>query len=184
MSVKYILYNPLSCNGKGTELAQKLTEIYKDDELKYCNMTQISGYGTFFDSISPESDIVLCGGDGTLNRFINDSDGYPYENPLYYYGTGSGNDFLRDLGKEQGCEPVRINEYVRNLPIVTVNGKSSRFINAIGYGIDGYCCEKGDELREKSDKPINYTSIAVKGLLFHFRPANAVINVDGRGVQL
>lgn len=81
MSVKYILYNPLSCNGKGTELAQKLTEIYKDDELKYCNMTQISGYGTFFDSISPESDIVLCGGDGTLNRFINDSDGYPYENP-------------------------------------------------------------------------------------------------------
>lgn len=93
MSVKYILYNPLSCNGKGTELAQKLTEIYKDDELKYCNMTQISGYGTFFDSISPESDIVLCGGDGTLNRFINDSDGYPYENPLYYYGTGSGNDF-------------------------------------------------------------------------------------------
>ena len=180
MSVKYILYNPLSCNGKGTELAQKLTEIYKDDELKYCNMTQISGYGTFFDSISPESDIVLCGGDGTLNRFINDSDGYPYENPLYYYGTGSGNDFLRDLGKEQGCEPVRINEYVRNLPIVTVNGKSSRFINAIGYGIDGYCCETGDELREKSDKPINYTSIAVKGLLFHFRPANAVINVDGR----
>ena len=102
MSVKYILYNPLSCNGKGTELAKKLTEIYKDDELKYCNMTQISGYGTFFDSISPESDIVLCGGDGTLNRFINDSDGYPYENPLYYYGTGSGNDFLRDLGKEQG----------------------------------------------------------------------------------
>ena len=180
MSVKYILYNPLSCNGKGTELAKKLAEIYKDDELKYCNMTQISGYGTFFDSISPESDIVLCGGDGTLNRFINDSDGYPYENPLYYYGTGSGNDFLRDLGMEQGCEPVRINEYVRNLPIVTVNGKSSRFINAIGYGIDGYCCEKGDELREKSDKPINYTSIAVKGLLFHFRPANAVINVDGR----
>ena len=87
---------------------------------------------------------------------------------------------MRDLGKEQGCEPVRINEYVRNLPIVTVNGKSSRFINAIGYGIDGYCCETGDELREKSDKPINYTSIAVKGLLFHFRPANAVINVDGR----
>jgi hypothetical protein len=48
MSVKYILYNPLSCNGKGTELAKKLAEIYKDDELKYCNMTQISGYGTFF----------------------------------------------------------------------------------------------------------------------------------------
>lgn len=180
MSVKYILYNPLSCNGKGTELAQKLTEIYKDDELKYCNMTQMSGYGKFFDSISSQSDIIVCGGDGTLNRFINDSEGYPYENPLYFYATGSGNDFMRDLGKEPGCEPIRINDYVRCLPTVTVNGNSSWFINAIGYGIDGYCCEVGDELRAKSDKNINYTSIAIKGLLFHFKPANAVITVDGK----
>lgn len=58
MSVKYILNNPLSCNGKGTELAQKLTEIYKDDELKYCNMTQISGYGTFLTVFRPKA--ILC----------------------------------------------------------------------------------------------------------------------------
>ena len=180
MSIKYILYNPLSGNGKGEELSKKLTDIYKDEELKYCNMTQITSYGKFFDSISPKSDIIICGGDGTLNRFIVDSEGYPYENPLYFYATGSGNDFMRDLGKEPGCEPIRINEYVKGLPTVTVNGKSSRFINAVGYGIDGYCCEVGDELRAKSDKPINYTSIAIKGLLFHFKPANAVITVDGK----
>lgn len=180
MSIKYILYNPLAGNGKGEEQAKKLTETYKNDELKYCNMTHITSYGAFFDSISPKSDIIICGGDGTLNRFINDSEGYPYENPLYFYATGSGNDFMRDLGKEPGCKPIPINEYVKGLPTVTVNGKSTLFINAIGYGIDGYCCEVGDELRKKSDKPINYTSIAIKGLLFHFKPANAVITVDGK----
>lgn len=180
MSTKYILYNPLAGNGKGEEQAKKLTETYKNDELKYCNMTHITSYGAFFDSISPKSDIIICGGDGTLNRFINDSESYPYENPLYFYATGSGNDFMRDLGKEPSCKPIPINEYVKGLPTVTVNGKSTLFINAIGYGIDGYCCEVGDELRKKSDKPINYTSIAIKGLLFHFKPANAVITVDGK----
>ena len=32
----------------------------------------------------------------------------------------------------------------------------------------------------KSDKPINYSSIAIKGLLFHFHPTNATITVDGK----
>ena len=62
---------------------------------------------------------------------------------------------------------------------VTVNGKTSYFINGIGYGIDGYCCEEGDKLKEKSDKPVDYTAIAIKGLLFHFKPRNAKVTVDG-----
>ena len=37
----------------------------------------------------------------------------------------------------------------------------------------------GDELKEKSDKPINYTGIAIKGLLFHFKPVKAKVIVDG-----
>ena len=44
-----------------------------------------------------------------------------------------------------------------------------RFINGIGFGIDGYCCEVGDQLKAKSDKPVNYASIAIKGLLFHYK---------------
>ena len=62
---------------------------------------------------------------------------------------------------------------------MTVNGKQYRFLNGIGYGIDGYCCQVGDEQREKSTKPVNYTAIAIKGLLFHYKPTNAVVTVDG-----
>ena len=61
-----------------------------------------------------------------------------------------------------------------------MKGKDYYFINGIGYGIDGYCCEKGDEIRVNSDKPINYTAIAIKGLLFHYKPVNAVVTVDGK----
>ena len=61
-----------------------------------------------------------------------------------------------------------------------MNGKKYKFINGIGYGIDGYCCEVGDKMREEAVKDINYTSIAIKGLLFHYHPTNATVTVDGR----
>ena len=72
-----------------------------------------------------------------------------------------------------------LNDYLVNLPKVIVNGKSHYFINGVGFGIDGYCCEKGDELQAKSDKPVNYTAIAIKGLLFHFKKVSATVEVDG-----
>ena len=52
----------------------------------------------------------------------------------------------------------------------------------MGYGIDGYCCEVGEELRKKGKKP-DYTGIAIKGLLFHYRSTNATVCVDGTEYQ-
>ena len=122
----------------------------------------------------------MCGGDGTLNHFINDTDGLKYTIPLYYYPTGSGNDFWNDIGKKPGDNPVRIEQYLKDLPFVEVNGMKRRFINGIGYGIDGYCCEVGDQQRAAGNKKIDYTGIAIKGLLFHYKPTNADIEVDGQ----
>ena len=42
------------------------------------------------------------------------------------------------------------------------------------------CCQIGDDLRAKSDKPINYTSNAIKLLLFKYKPKNAKVIVDGK----
>lgn len=123
---------------------------------------------------------MIAGGDGTLNRFINDADGLSLPAEIYYYAVGSGNDFLHDLGKKPGDAPCRITEYLRDLPIAEVNGKRYRILNGVGYGIDGYCCEVGDKLRETApSKQINYAGIAIKGLLFHYTPKNAVVTVDG-----
>lgn len=179
---KYILYNPIAGNGKVEEKAKALSQKYPDAVCT--DMSKIKNYKTFMDQAG-DADLILCGGDGTLNRFINDIRGVAYHSDIYYYGCGSGNDFLRDLGKQPGDEPVLINEYIKELPTVTVNGKEYAFLNGIGYGIDGYCCEVGDKLREENrkrtdPKPINYTMIAIKGLLFHFKPRNAVMTVDGK----
>ena len=119
----------------------------------------------------------MCGGDGTLNRFVNSVDVLP-ENDVYLFATGTGNDFLTDVGGDKD-KPVLINDYICDLPIVTVNGKDYKFVNGIGYGIDGYCCEVGDAMKAAGKTDINYAGIAIKGLLFKYKPRNAVVTVDG-----
>ncbi|MDD6301393.1 MAG: diacylglycerol kinase family protein [Ruminococcus sp.] len=174
-----VLYNPLAGNGKGENAAKKLKELLNGDELTFTDMTKVSDYRALFASMPEDERVIVSGGDGTLNRFINDTEEIAFANPVYYYATGSGNDFLKDIGGNVGDKPVCIDKYLKALPTVDVKGKSYRFINGIGYGIDGYCCEVGDKLRETSDKPINYAGIAIKGLLFNYHPTSATVIVDG-----
>ena len=174
----HILYNPLSGSGKGFDRAQALHELLRDKELNFCDICEIKDYAAFFAGIHEGDDLVIAGGDGTLNKFVNFTEGLTYPQNLYYYAMGSGNDFRQDVAPgESGLIPL--GEYIRDLPTVTVNGKTYRFLNGIGYGIDGYCCEVGDQLAKKSDKPINYAGIAIKGLLFHYKPTTATVTVDG-----
>ena len=177
-----VLYNNKSNNGKGGGTARKVGEVWKDKDLVFVDVLSIGDYKEFFAKLEPDDEICICGGDGTLNHFVNDAAaaGYDYANKIYVYPTGTGNDFLTDLGKTVEDAPVLVNDYLVNLPTVTVNGQKRLFVNGIGYGIDGYCCEEGDRQRAKDlGKEINYTSIAIQGLLFHYKPTNAEITVDG-----
>ncbi len=176
----YVLYNPQAGNGRGEETANKLKALYPNEELFFRNVTEMGNLPAFLDALAKDDRVILCGGDGTLNHFVNDLDGYQPQNEILFYAAGSGNDFMNDLQKPADAEPFAINEYLVNLPTVTVNGRTYRFINGVGFGIDGYCCEVGDELRATTDKPINYTGIAIKGLLFHYKPCEATVTVDGK----
>ena len=175
----YVLYNPLAGHGKSQDYLDTLkTEL--DGEIVMQDVTKIDDYESFLSALSEEDVITICGGDGTLNRFVNNVDAESIKNRIYYYASGSGNDFLRDIATGDDGKVIEINKYLEHLPTVDINGKSYKFINGVGYGIDGYCCEVGDELKAKSDKPVNYTMIAIKGLLFHYKPTDATVIVDGK----
>ncbi len=172
-----IIYNPISDNCRGKLHADKLCSKLADCCTSVLDMTTIESYNYFFAAHKGEN-IVICGGDGTLNRFINEIQGIDTDNSFYYYAAGTGNDFLRDIGAKAD-EVVNIDKYLSGLPTCSVNGKDYKFINGIGFGIDGYCCEIGDKLRAEGAKKINYTGIAIKGLLFHFKAPSATVTVDG-----
>ncbi|MBQ7335922.1 MAG: diacylglycerol kinase family protein, partial [Clostridia bacterium] len=175
----YVLCNPLSANKQGAVLSQSLIGKLSNEELNFIDIRTVNDYCDFWKTIDMENDtVVLSGGDGTLNRFINANEEVVLPKNLYYYAAGSGNDFKHDVSPDSD-DLIPLHKYIKDLPTVTVKGKSYRFINGIGFGIDGYCCEVGDKMKEKSDKPVNYTGIAIKGLLFGFHPANARVTVDG-----
>lgn len=178
MEKVFVLYNPFSNNNRGLETAQVLKATSYGKELEFIDITTIEDYKTFFSNLSSTDQVIVCGGDGTLNKFINYTKGIEFRNEIQYMPTGTGNDFYKEVS-EGASTPIRINEYIKNLPICEINGEEYNFIDGVGYGIDGYCCEVGDELKTKSTKPINYTAIAIKGLLFHYKPASAKIIVDG-----
>lgn len=183
----YILYNPLAGHGRneGNLFRRRMRD--SDYEVMEVDITTLDGraaYEAFFAAIAPEDVIILCGGDGTINRFVNATDGLDMPQDICYFPTGTGNDFLKDIDKTDVEDFFSIKEYLQNLPMVEVKGRRYRFLNNVGFGIDGYCCEVGDAQKAANEekpnaKPVNYTAIAIKGLLFGHKPAKAVVTVDG-----
>ena len=173
-----ILYNKLSIGGQGLVAAEKLLLRLQAPEYRLVSVTDVEDYTAFFAELAKDEQLIVLGGDGTLNRFLNDTDSIRGSRSIYFAPNGSGNDFWRDINQPMDGMPICINRYMEHLPTVTVEGKTLRFFNNVAFGIDGYACAEGVR-RRKPGKPANYTTAALKGLLYAFHPVNATVTVDG-----
>ncbi|MCQ2801667.1 MAG: diacylglycerol kinase family protein [Bacilli bacterium] len=182
MSKYIVLFNGKADNGTGLENAKKLQDMLKDDELEYVDLVGKDDFAALVKGYAKDQKFILSGGDGTINYFINHIDEKDIPESFYYYPAGTGNDFYHDISERENSNGIiQINKYLKNLPVCEVNGKTYKFLDNVGYGIDGYCCEAADILKaKKPNKPINYTGIAIKGLLFHFSNKTAKVTVDGK----
>lgn len=174
-----ILYNPHSGGGKGLNIAKEIEPLMGEHNYIYQDMTKISDFDGFLGQLPVGTDIILTGGDGTLNSFINNTDCDALKQKLYFYASGSGNDFARDIKYPKRTKPLMINNYVKNLPTACIKGKVYKFINCVGSGMDGYCCAEVERLRSLGKKRANYTLVAVKGILGAYKTCDATVTVDG-----
>lgn len=181
--MNYLFYNPSARNGKAAEDLQLIKKTLDGQDVEIYAVTDIDDYVSVIDKIQPEDIVYIVGGDGTLNRFINDSTNLRILGDIFFYSVGTGNDFKHDVDPDNSLYRIRLNDYIRNLPTVTVGGVTYKFVNGIGFGIDGYCCEEGDRQRAAGRQDINYSAIAVKGCLFRFKPYGADITVDGETIH-
>ena len=178
MKKAIVLYNPLAHKGHGLNNAKKLDKIMQDTELSYVDALTVGDFAVFAENLPSDVMLIFTGGDGTLSLALNAIDKAKLTRPVYYFPAGSGNDFIKDLGKKADCEPFPINEYTWGMPTVRVNGITRKFINAIGYGMDGYCCEESDRLNALG-KSKSYARIAMEGILGKYEPTKAKVTVDG-----
>ena len=93
----HVLYNPKAGNGTGESLTKNIEKFLSGDEVVYYDLTQNKTV-ELIAKIPRSEKIVISGGDGTLNRFVNDTANIGIRHDVYYFATGSGNDFIHDLG--------------------------------------------------------------------------------------
>ena len=176
----YVLVNPLASNGKAEEKVDEAVKNFKGADYKKLSLIDLD-VKELIGKTTAEDNIVILGGDGTLNRFANDTADMEFNCPVYLYKSGTGNDFMKDVEDKVKDNMVKINDYLKDLPTITVKGKKYRFVNGIGYGIDGMCCEVADKMKAEGKQNINYAGISIKLLIHGYKCPNAKITVDGKG---
>ena len=179
--INRVLYNPLSGRSNGRERAEKIRGYYPEETV-FCDVTVAEDINELIKNSGDDDRIIICGGDGTLNHFVNSIEDTVLDvlkGRLFYYPTGSGNDFYLDVTGSKNGAPISLYEYIRELPTVYVKEEKKRFINGVGYGLDGFACAEVERIRRATGKIVKYTSVAIQGLLYKFKPQDAVITVDG-----
>lgn len=174
----YILLNPLAGHDMNGYRAHKLCERLGVPPEDCKDVTKIN-YMKFFETLAPQDSVIICGGDGTLARFAMFAKSNSIKNDVFYCATGEVNDFIRDLDLAEQDDLVKVNHYVKNLPIATVNGKEYALLNGIGMGVDASARARELEMRSRNLKNAKHGSIVAGLLLFRMKPRVATVTIDG-----
>ena len=128
-----ILYNPLSKNNKGNVQTHKLVRYYKKNNIPFRlkSIVKIADMKEFLEKKQQFEKVILLGGDGTINRFVNNTFDYDIKQDIYLKKNGSGNDYLRSLRGNDNSP-----QYIMEATYDT--GLKTHYINGIGMGLDGY----------------------------------------------
>ncbi len=185
--MNYLLFNELADNGKAKENAQALEEELSSfyPKLKLVSLQNLE-MDSFLKTLKSDDNVILFGGDGTVNHFVNTLGSNIIPCPIFLREAGTGNDFALDIKEkmDEKTKLTRINEFIEDLPYVEVKGKTYRFINGIGFGIDGECCVKAEKMKKEGATDIDYSKITIDLLLHSFKGRNAVVKVDDKEMKL
>lgn len=167
-----LLYNPLSKNSKSNILTHKLVRYYKKNNIPFRlkSILKIQDIQVFLEEKAHIDNIILLGGDGTINRFINDTYDINIKQNIYLKKNGSGNDFLRTLVDQD-------NESQYIMEMKTDTNINRKFMNGAGLGIDGYV----GYLIDKSEKKgkLSYFLNTLKALVKYI-PEPLDVEIDGK----
>ena len=85
--MNYLFYNPSARNGKAAEDLQLIKKTLDGQDVEIYAVTDIDDYVSVIDKIQPEDIVYIVGGDGTLNRFINDSTNLRILGDIFFYSA-------------------------------------------------------------------------------------------------
>lgn len=182
-----ILYNPRSRNSKGNVQTHRLVRAYKRDNrpFRLKSILKIEDVSRYLEERTAFDNIILLGGDGTINQLTNQLIDYPDKLVIHLKKNGSGNDYLRTL-RQQDSAPQYIIQNALD------DGSIHHFMNGTGIGLDGLVIDYVDKARRKGrlayflasyramrrfiPEPVD---VIVDGVPHHFQKAYTVIVNNG-----
>ena len=173
----YILFNPLSNGGNGTDGVSAIQEKFKSDNPEALDLTALDT-GAFLRGLTAEDRVILSGGDGTIQRLVNDLQGQAPAVPIYVWRFGTGNDFLRDAAPK-GQQTLLLNEHFCHLATARLSTGETRFyLNGCSLGVDAVVCGMVEEDR-KAAKNSSYADTALRSFFRKYKPVSGRVTVDG-----
>ena len=166
-----ILHNPLSKNRKAKRTTKKVVDRFKRNGVPFRlkSLLKIRDIEQYIKDTPKEIKILLLGGDGTINHFINNTYDLPIKNEIYLQGNGSGNDFMRSLKKlhpeKQHIMKLKHNEDIHY------------YMNGCGMGLDGKISHLVNQSKRKSK--FNYFFNTLRSF-FTYKPRYAEVSIDGK----
>jgi len=167
-----IIYNPLSKNAKSNVFTHKLVRQYKRSGIPFRlkSVLKIDDIRLYLEDKSHIDNVILLGGDGTINRLVNNIADYDIKQTIYLKSNGSGNDYLRSLvSNDENPQTVMQATYD--------NGFKTYFMNGVGMGVDGLVATYVNNLSKKGK--LRYMLTTLKALI-HYVPEPVVVEANGK----
>ena len=178
--MKYLLFNPLAGAGEAKSDAEGYS-VLSAERCRLVDMTEISNYKEFLEILEDGDEVYIFGGDGSINRFINGIGETQLTNNIYYFPSGTHNNFALDI--KNRTKPVLINHQIKRLPYAFINGKKYMFVSGINIGLDN-CCLELEKEQKKEGQVKNYYSNAFKAVFSAFKPFGVTLSVDNRRTHI
>lgn len=138
----FVIWNPFS-GGKGKSLLKKLTNVLTKEGVEHNVFDTIeskSATKTVARNLDGSfSDLIIVGGDGTINESIN---GLDYDIPVSIIPAGTGDDFIKNVTIGKSAEEqinTAINGDIIRIDLGQCNDR--KFVNGVGVGFDGQIVE-------------------------------------------
>ena len=164
-----ILHNPLSKNKKSKKNTKKILDYLKRHNIPCVirSSLKIENLNEYLNERPQITKLLIVGGDGSVNYFINHVNFNEIKQEIYLIKNGSGNDFLRTL------KPINTS----NVDIFKVesNNKTHKFANGCGFGLDALIAHKANQSKHKNK--LSYLTSAVSSVI-QFKPTKAKLEID------
>lgn len=143
--------------------------------------TEIEGAGdlsSFVGNDTNVNEVIVLGGDGTLNYVVNEL----LENqlPLSIVSNGTGNDSVKSLHGEKNFKKqveIAIHGPTKRFDLGLCNGRA--FVNGLGIGFDGQVVQEMSKRKKKRGGHLDYLLTVVRTVAA-FREKNLSFSLDGK----